>query len=174
MNLDGIVNDKVLHLLTFFLLTIVFYWILDTNRRRALNLALIVCTIGLGIGSEFVQSLLPNDRNFDAFDIVANIVGSLAGLGLCSWYHKRMMDRKRQRKQYNAVPGDDTGEDIELGEGSGIGGGEHEEGITDSQRPASVERSGVSEDDVGNWDEHNADAWNEGDVTDAGASKNAP
>lgn len=178
LHFDAYVNDKVLHLLTFFLLTVAFYWILDTNRRRTLNLTLFVCTICLGAGSEFVQGFLPNDRDFDPFDIVANIVGSLAGLGLCSWYHKRMMDRKRQRRQYNAVPGDDTGEDIELGEGVGIGAsGGHEEGIIDSNRPATggdVEPPRVSEEDVGNWDEPSSDAWNEGDVADAGPSKNAP
>jgi len=178
LQLDLYVNDKVLHLFAFFLLTIAFYWILDTNRRRTLNLTLIVCTICLGLGSEFLLGFLPNEHDFDLFDIVANVVGSLAGLGLCSWYHKRMMDRKRQRRQYNAVPGEDTGEDVELGEGVGLGAsGGHEEGITESTRPAvggDGERTRVSEEDVGNWDEPNVDAWNEGDVADAGPSKTAP
>mgnify|MGYP005989197673 FL=1 len=79
-------------------------------------MTLVVCTLALGVGSEFIQSFLPNDRDFDMYDIVANIVGSLAGLGLCSWYHKRMLERRRQTKTYNAVPGEDI-EDLELGEG---------------------------------------------------------
>ncbi|KAJ4414801.1 hypothetical protein N0V82_007716 [Gnomoniopsis sp. IMI 355080] len=118
LHLDFLVNDKVLHLLTFFLLTVVFYWILDTNRRRTLHFTLVVCTLGLGVGSEFLQGFLPNGRDFDFYDIVANIVGSLGGLGLCSMYHKRMLERKRQRKTYTAVPGEDgdVEGDIELGE----------------------------------------------------------
>uniref|UniRef100_A0A8H7NIK4 VanZ-like domain-containing protein n=1 Tax=Bionectria ochroleuca TaxID=29856 RepID=A0A8H7NIK4_BIOOC len=120
LQLGHIVNDKVLHVATFFVLTVVFYWIVDTNRRRTLHMTLIVCTLILGIGSEFLQSFLPNGREFDMYDIVANIVGSLAGLGLCTWYHKRMLDRRRQRKTYNAVPGEDEA-DLELGEGHETG-----------------------------------------------------
>ena len=108
-------------------MTVAFYWIVDTSRRRTLNMALAVCTGGLGVGSEVLQALLPdNGRVFDGMDIVANVLGSLAALGLCSWYHKRMLERKRHRK-YAAVPGEEGHDeegladtsvvDIELGEG---------------------------------------------------------
>ncbi|KFY19693.1 hypothetical protein V491_04282, partial [Pseudogymnoascus sp. VKM F-3775] len=113
------INDKALHFLTFFLLTLCFYWILDTSRRRTLNLTLSVCTALLGVGSEFLQAILPNGRDFDAYDILANVVGSLAAVGLSTWYHKRMVERKRLRKNYSAVPGEDGDMDLELGEGSG-------------------------------------------------------
>ena len=56
---------------------------------------------------------------FDPLDIVANMVGSLLALGICSWYHKRMLDRRRKRKGYGAVP--QEGVDLELGEGGGSG-----------------------------------------------------
>ncbi|UNI17655.1 hypothetical protein JDV02_003983 [Purpureocillium takamizusanense] len=151
LQLGDYVNDKVLHLVTFFALTIVFYWIVDTNRRRTLNMTLIVCTLILGVGSEFVQSFLPNDREFDIYDIVANVVGSLAGLGLCSWYHKRMLERRRQRKTYNAVPGEDA-DDVELGE-------DHETGVTDGPS-----RGMTLEEEVDNWDEHAPDDWDDGDA----------
>lgn len=184
------VNDKLLHCVTFFLLTIVFYWIIDTNRRRTLNLTLVVCTLGLGVGSEVLQALLPNGREFDLFDVVANVVGSLAGLGLCSWYHKRMLERKRMRKHhYNAVPGDDDGaegveEDLELGEGPGFTAGHgadgHQEGVvtistntnsstttTDAQRKTGP----TLEEEVDNWDEHaDDDAWDEDDGDIGGAT----
>ena len=149
LQLGQYVNDKVLHFGTFFLLTVVFYWIVDTNRRRTLNMTLVVCTLALGVGSEFVQSFLPNDRDFDLYDIVANVVGSLAGAALCSWYHKRMLERKRQRKHYDAVPTDDQ-EDIELGEG-------HETGVTDA-RPRTLEE------EVDNWDENEEDNWDEDEL----------
>lgn len=152
IQLGEYVNDKVLHLFTFFLLTVVFYWVVDTNRRRTMNMTLVVCTLVLGVGSEFVQSFLPNDRHFDVYDIVANIVGSLAGLGLCTWYHKRMLERRRQRKHYDAVPGEEDA-DVELGEG-------HETGIIDDSAPART-----LEEVVDNWDENEVDNWDEDEPT---------
>ncbi|RCI11346.1 hypothetical protein L249_7605 [Ophiocordyceps polyrhachis-furcata BCC 54312] len=149
LQLGHFVNDKVLHTITFFLLTVVFYWIVDTNRRRTLNMTLIVCTLILGVGSEFVQSFLPNDRDFDLYDIVANVVGSLAGLGLCSWYHRRMLERRRKRKQYTAVPDE---EGVELSP-------DHEAGVTDGP---SLPRT--LEEEVDNWNENAADDW-DGDIT---------
>ncbi|KAJ6441149.1 VanZ like family protein [Purpureocillium lavendulum] len=151
LQLGNYVNDKVLHCVTFFALTIVFYWIVDTNRRRTLNMTLVVCTLVLGVGSEFVQSFLPNDRDFDIYDIVANVVGSLAGLGLCYWYHKRMLERRRQRKTYNAVPGEDA-DDVELGQ-------DQETGVTDGPS-----RGLTLEQEVDNWDENAPDDWDDGDV----------
>lgn len=52
-------SDKVLHFVTFLLITLAFYWILETSRRRALNITLFVCPVSLGIGSEIIQGLLP-------------------------------------------------------------------------------------------------------------------
>ncbi|KAH8174769.1 vanZ like family protein [Sarocladium implicatum] len=153
LQLGQYIDDKLLHFITFFLLTIVFYWVVDTNRRRTLNMTLMVCTLLLGVGSEFLQGFLPNGRDFDLYDIAANVIGSLAGLGLCTWYHKRMLERKRQRKTYNAVPGEDDG-DVELGEG-------HESGIIDAAPQART-----LEQEVDNWDEHAVDDWDDGDPQD--------
>jgi hypothetical protein len=72
----------------------------------------------MGVGSEFVQGLLPY-RKFDAFDILANLVGGGPVLLLNQWYHKRILERKRPtRGRYTAVPHMDTGVesgDIEAG-----------------------------------------------------------
>ncbi|KAI9643658.1 hypothetical protein NHQ30_008280 [Ciborinia camelliae] len=150
IHVDAVINDKVLHTLTFFLLTVVFYWILDTSRRRNLNLTLIFCTGILGVGSEFLQGFLPNGRTFDFYDIVANIVGSLAAIALCSWYHLRMLERKRMAKTYHVVPGDED-QDLELGEG--MGAGPQESGVTAVTR--------TLDEEVDNWDENMEDAWDE-------------
>ncbi|KAF4471982.1 hypothetical protein FALBO_1087 [Fusarium albosuccineum] len=149
LQLGQYVNDKVLHFFTFFLLTVVFYWVVDTSRRRTLNMTLVVCTLVLGVGSEFVQSFLDNGRDFDPYDIVANVVGSLVGIAICTWYHKRMLERKRQRRRYNAVPGEDQ-DDVELGE-------DHETGVLDNAaRPRTLEEA------VDNWDENQVDDdWDE-------------
>lgn len=56
-------------------------------------------------------------REFDPFDVFANVLGSGLALGLCNWYHKRMLERKRAARGYGAVAGDDFDErDVELGE----------------------------------------------------------
>ncbi|KAG9546135.1 hypothetical protein KCU97_g21094, partial [Aureobasidium melanogenum] len=107
-------SDKVLHFVTFFLITLCFYWIIETNRRRVIHFTLVACTVALSIGSEIVQGLLPNGRDFDPYDILANVVGSLLALLACSWYHKRMLERRRAARNYQVVPGED--QDIELGE----------------------------------------------------------
>ena len=73
--------------------------------------------------SEVVQGLLPNERLFDPFDIAANVLGSMAALALCAWYHRRMLERKRRRKLqgYGIVADGEGEEDVELGEASGGG-----------------------------------------------------
>ncbi|KAG5991928.1 hypothetical protein E4U52_003201 [Claviceps spartinae] len=127
-------------------------------------MTLVVCTLCLGVGSEFVQSVLPNDREFDLYDIVANLVGSLAGLGLCSLYHKRMLERKRNQKAYNVVPGEDE-EDVELRAGQ-------ETGITVADVHSSQPRS--LEEEVDNWDENATDEWdNEEGTASAGPDGSA-
>ncbi|KAK4192195.1 hypothetical protein QBC35DRAFT_484544 [Podospora australis] len=185
LQVNAVINDKLLHFLTFFLLTVVFYWVVDTNRRRTLNLTLFLCTFCLGVGSEFLQALLPNGREFDLYDVIANLVGSLTGVALCSWYHKRMLERKRTRK-YTAVPGeegdddvlhdgDDLEEDLELGEGIGLSS-RQEEGVTATvpavATPAAAATVTSLEDEVDNWDENAVDNWDdEDDIGDIGTSK---
>lgn len=98
------VNDKAMHFTAFFALTTAFYWIVETTRRRAINTSLLVCTVLGGIGSEFLQAFLPY-RAFDAFDIVANLIGSGLAVLLNTLYHRRMLERKRSaRSQYQNIP----------------------------------------------------------------------
>jgi hypothetical protein len=82
-------------------------------------------------------------REFDPYDIVANVCGSGLALALCNWYHKRMIERKRAARGYNAVAGDDE-LDVELGEGV-------------SGQETGVVRSTV-DDELDRWDE-NAEDW---------------
>ncbi|OAK95043.1 hypothetical protein IQ06DRAFT_259187 [Phaeosphaeriaceae sp. SRC1lsM3a] len=136
-------SDKVLHFIAFFLITLSFYWILETSRRKVVQLTFTLCTLGLGCISEVAQGLLPIHREFDYYDILANVLGSAAALALCNWYHKRMLERKRAARGYGAVPGDDD-LDVELGEN------------TDGQE-SGVVRPTVEE-ELDRWDE-NAEDW---------------
>lgn len=135
-------------------MTLTFYFILDTSRRRVLNLSLLVCTFTLGVGSEFVQGFLQNGREFDIYDVVANVVGSLGAVGLASWYHKRMLERRRKAKY--GILGAEGEEDVELGEG----GLTRREGNDDGQETGVVSRG---DDELDNWDENAEDAWDEDD-----------
>lgn len=161
-------SDKALHFLSFFALTSTFYFILDGPRRRVLHITLVVCTLCLAVGSEVVQGLLPIDRAFDYFDIVANVLGSLIAVGLCNLYHKRSAERKRKAK-YSALAGEGLDEgDLELGEGSGLGLTTDELGRQPG--PAGQEIGVVStspqaktvEEELDNWDENVPDdEWEE-------------
>lgn len=83
---------------------------------------------------------------------MANVAGSLLALALSTWYHKRMLERKRASKHYNLVPGEDD-EDLELGESSANLEG-HENGVVGA----------TLEQEVDNWDE-NAEDWDEDEPT---------
>ncbi|KAL3461278.1 hypothetical protein BJX64DRAFT_261205 [Aspergillus heterothallicus] len=148
-------NDKFLHLVTFFVLSLIFYWIPDTSRRRTLHLTLVVCTLVLGVGSEILQGIIPNGRDFDPFDILANVVGSAGAVGLCSWYHRRMLERRRKARFGSLSEG---GEDVELGMGPGH---REEDGL-------GAQESGVMnlEHEVDNWDENAVDNWDTDDGDD--------
>lgn len=116
-------------------------------------MTLIVCTLVLGVGSEVLQAILPNDRTFDSFDILANVVGSSAAVGLCSWYHRRMMERRRKARYGALADGVDAEDDVELG---GIRGGDDDEHL-EGQETGVTTRS--LEQEVDNWDENAVDNW---------------
>lgn len=109
----------------------------------------------LGVGSEFLQGFLPNGREFDFYDIVANVAGSLAAIGLSTWYHMRMLERKRLAKNYQVVPGE---EDLELGEGVGA----QESGTVTAAAAAAAP---TLDEEVENWDENLEDGWEEDEHT---------
>lgn len=117
-------------------------------------------TAALAIGSEIVQALLPeNGRDFDPFDILFNVLGSTGALLLCSWYHKRMLERRRKNKHYDIVPGE---EDVELGEGVGLEGQETGVVVPEAERngqATSGTGTNVTE-ELDHWDENDED-WEE-------------
>ena len=108
----------------------------------------------LGVGSEILQGLLPNDRPFDPFDLLANVVGSLGAIGLCGWYHKRMLERRRKAR-YGSFA-ESSPDDVELGVNHA--GEEREAGL-------GPQESGVMnlEQEVDNWDENAVDNWDSDD-----------
>ena len=107
-----------------------------------------------------------NGRMFDPYDVVANVAGSLSALALSSWYHRRMLERKRQAKLYHVVPtGEDVDVDVDLELGEGISAA-RESGVAHAPTPS-------LEAEVDNWDENAEDAW-EGDEADDAPSNAGP
>uniref|UniRef100_A0A060TC61 ARAD1D33572p n=1 Tax=Blastobotrys adeninivorans TaxID=409370 RepID=A0A060TC61_BLAAD len=98
-------HDKILHGVVFFLLATALYWTVDGSKRQCMNLTAIVVGGFGGVGSEFVQSFVVPQRKFDAMDIVANLVGTGASLGLSTWYHGRLSARRRAAR-YRMLRGD--------------------------------------------------------------------
>jgi hypothetical protein len=92
-----------------------------------------------------------NGREFDPYDILANVVGSLLALLACSWYHKRMLERRRAARNYQMVPGED--EDIELGDSTT----DQETDVMSSSEPPNITE------ELDNWDE-NADDWDDDQI----------
>lgn len=133
-----------------------------------MNLTLLTCTLTLGIGSEILQHILDNGRSFDIFDVLANAVGSLGAVGLCSWYHKRMLERRRNAR-FGTLADDGEGgtavvhDDLELGI---IG---PQESGTTTAAGGNVGRPTLEE-EVDNWDENEVDNWDDEDGDDIGAT----
>jgi hypothetical protein len=121
------------------------------------------------------QGLLPNDREFDAWDVLANVLGSLAALGVSSAYHRRAAERRRKAK-YEALSGDGIeGEDLELGEGAN--GGLTAGGGRDGGQETGVvsTKAKTVEEELDNWDENQPDeAWDEDDDTTTPNTKVTP
>jgi hypothetical protein len=95
-----------------------------------------------------------NGRKFDPYDIAANVLGSGAAVGLCAWYHKRMMERKRKARRYQAVPGNEDGVDVDV-----------ELGESHSSGSQTLAATPSLDEQIDNWDENAVDQWEDDEHT---------
>lgn len=163
------VNDKIIHFLVFFVLTFTFYFLVDTTRRRQAQLT-VSTLVPLAVLSEIVQALLPNDRNFDLFDILANLLGSATSLTICSLYHKRTLERRRKSKDYALLQTDGGVDEGEIGD---LERDEQELGMVDVEAAAAQSGRQIIiptepmtksiQQELDTWDEHADDDWDEDD-----------
>lgn len=93
-------SDKVLHFICFGIATALFYscWVVEEHARRVTFwrywnelVSLLGFTLVGGIGSEFVQALLPY-KSFQIGDVVANLLGS--GLAVVVMHHYSRQARR--------------------------------------------------------------------------------
>lgn len=80
-------HDKWIHFGMFFVMSFLFYWILDTKYTwLARNATFVICTVAGGIGSEYAQHFISPFRTFDYYDILVNVCGSLAAIVVSDVY----------------------------------------------------------------------------------------
>lgn len=69
--------DKTIHFLTYFVLCLLVFISLSIYKFSFSLQLSIVFSIIFGVTIEFLQMKLTTNRNFDSFDILANLVGVL-------------------------------------------------------------------------------------------------
>lgn len=123
-----------------------------------------------------IQGLLPNDRDFDPWDVLANVLGSLSALLLATAYHKRSIERRRRAKYSNLNdPLLEPNEDLELGDG---GTNPNIDPVDEGQETGVVSPPKKTvEEELSTWDENAIDdEWEEDDAggTSTAGTKNTP
>lgn len=93
-------------------------------------------------------------RPFDPYDILANFVGSALALSACTWYHKRMLERRRAARGYAAVVGIDDNDD-----------GNPQDGHVE----LGVVRPATAEDELERWEE--GEEWETAELEGEGEGK---
>lgn len=90
--------DKLVHWLLFVIL--MSWYIQITRQGHGRSLSIIFITL-LGIGLEYMQALSPY-RHFDYFDMLANLLGIVSGIGLMKFarlhylYHiERLINKEK-------------------------------------------------------------------------------
>lgn len=80
-------HDKWIHFGMFFIMSFLFYWILDSKYTwLARNSTFLICTVVGGIGSEYAQHYISPFRTFDYNDIIFNVCGSLTAIVVSDVY----------------------------------------------------------------------------------------
>ena len=94
-------------------------------------------------------------------DILANFVGVLAAIGMCTWYHKRMLQRRRKARGYHLASGTvavGVDRDVELG------------GLDNQETSNQANRIEAMEQKSNSWDENAEDDWDEAEDSDSRTS----
>lgn len=147
--------DKFVHFSVFFLMTLIFYYCFETKNANQLRLmTFIVCTLCGGIGSEFLQSIMPY-RTFDYKDIVMNISGSSLGI-LVSDLYSRYIVRRRRLKRLEIIKSiGDEGET--LAENYNRSSGTYSDFDTSARSSMSGYYDGTDADDSNTYSDYYAD-----------------
>ncbi|MBL7885582.1 MAG: VanZ family protein [Flavobacterium sp.] len=72
-------KDKMLHFVFYFLFYLLWF-LFFKNKTTRFKIALLLIAIGYGILMEVLQAIMGNHRSSDFYDVLANSLGSIAGL----------------------------------------------------------------------------------------------
>lgn len=90
-------HDKLVHFITFYILTLEFYFLFDTGNKSLKILRFL--TVGWWICSsiflEIAQSIINPKRVFDVNDILANVLGGGAAFGTALVIQAQLVKRAR-------------------------------------------------------------------------------
>lgn len=88
-------HDKVVHFVTFFILTLELWFLWDRLSARFASYLLVLFA---AVISEFVQSAINPNRIFDTYDIYANVAGLTLAFTLCIL--AQLLRKKDRRKRW--------------------------------------------------------------------------
>ena len=99
-------SDKLIHFLLFFFLNTAYlydYTKIKSPRHTKMNKELAITAFAAMIGwlSESAQLLIGTGRVFDHLDIVADIAGSFAALGIMRWFGGHVLRKYVFRKKHS-------------------------------------------------------------------------
>ena len=89
---DMVSLDKWAHFIMYGSLSFVwaYEWLpSDTSRQLKRYIMILTATAVFGVMLESLQLILNSDRYFEVLDIIANIIGSMAGLTALHWLIKK-------------------------------------------------------------------------------------
>ena len=88
-------NDKTIHFLFYFVLTLLWYVALERKyKNRLLKFLIVGASIIYGIIIEILQGVLTQNRQADVYDALANSVGAFLALLVIFWLNSKTFQNK--------------------------------------------------------------------------------
>lgn len=109
-------HDKVVHFVTFFILTLELWFLWDRLSARFASFLLVLLA---AVISEFVQNTVNPNRIFDIYDIYANVAGLTLAFTICIL--AQLLRKKDRRKRWMNIE-----MEVQPGTGSVTPGSEEE------------------------------------------------
>ncbi len=84
-------QDKLGHFIIFLAWTILFGGVLTIKQKKKPKLPyVLLCSALFGIAIEMLQLFIPTGRNAELYDFIADLLGSLAALGILTIVFKKI------------------------------------------------------------------------------------
>ncbi|ODV77911.1 uncharacterized protein CANTADRAFT_7387 [Suhomyces tanzawaensis NRRL Y-17324] len=96
-------HDKLIHFVTFMVLTIELWFVFDGKRSagRKIRLVVVAVVASASVVLEYAQSVINPSRVFDVYDIVYNVAGLVVGIVVCVVYG--VVSSWRERPSYRPL-----------------------------------------------------------------------